>query len=203
MWHHLLRAKWASPLRHGLSKVPTFRGHMVRPWLGLVVTKKRYRKCDRSWECRWAIYQGLNCPVVPTMSYHRLVLGSNVLLAELDRPNAHRLASLLGWLAGWLAGARMALRSTGVLALVNRTTSTRSSTKDSRRNIKLEESRRLRLYDDRFGYIATVTATTTTATATATATPTVMATTTTVPVVSSAGQLLPSREQNLPSTRDE
>ncbi|KAI4489828.1 hypothetical protein M0804_004010 [Polistes exclamans] len=54
---------------------------MVRPWHGLVVTKKRYRKCDRSWECRWAIYQGLNCLVVPSMSYHGLMLGSDVLLA--------------------------------------------------------------------------------------------------------------------------
>lgn len=40
-----------------------------QPWLA--VTKKRYRNGDRSWECRRAIYQGLNCPVVAGMSYQR------------------------------------------------------------------------------------------------------------------------------------
>lgn len=46
-------------------------------WMGIsvsvdiwsAVAKKRYRNGDRSWECRRAIYQGLNCPVVAGMSY--------------------------------------------------------------------------------------------------------------------------------------
>lgn len=45
-------------------------------WMGIsvsvdiwsAVAKKRYRNGDRSWECRRAIYQGLNCPVVAGMS---------------------------------------------------------------------------------------------------------------------------------------
>lgn len=46
-----------------------FCGHMVSPCL--TATKKRYRNGDRSWECRRAIYQGLNCPVAASMSYQR------------------------------------------------------------------------------------------------------------------------------------
>lgn len=51
--------------------------------------KKRYRNGDRSWECRRAIYQGLNCPVAASMSY--------------QRGSAHPVWPT-GWLAGWSVG---------------------------------------------------------------------------------------------------